>query len=144
MNPTSVHIPRDLQQKFLASAVDAYHKDLEYMEAFSFEKTPSGFYIKRFYQLDFDLQTKANITFKTNQYLTLRKNLRGQNRFYGTIHTHINVCQESTPSQIDWVSASKNYKEDLIGICSLWTSNKRIKSSINYWLPTLPCRKVYI
>ena len=146
MIPVSIYIPKKLQKEFLTSALEAYSRGKEYMEAFSVEKKPSGYYIETFYQLPFAKQTKGEVAFELDSFLAFQNKMKEENKFFGSIHSHIDMFTEAIPSEEDYVSSAE-WGEELIGICTIWeTGNKvkKIKSAINYFIANPPCTKYYI
>jgi hypothetical protein len=121
--------------------VSAYEKDLEYMEMFSYEEIKGEFYIREFFILAFAEQTSTSISFYLKEYRRVKKQILSSGRKVGCIHTHLDY-EEAVPSLADWKGTGA-CDEGLMGICSLWSAGNKIKSSINYWIPELPCKKIY-
>ena len=143
MEPIGLYISRAKQRGFITRALPSFNKDLEYMECFSFEKRPEGFFLKKFYKIDFEVQKSDTIVFDDKQLKALKDKIKKQGYWFGTIHTHPGY-KDAIPSHQDWISAVYN-NEDLAGICGIWKDAKdKIHHVVNYWIPALPCKKIYL
>ena len=146
MPPVNIYIPKKLQKEFINSGLEAYSHGKEYMEVFSLEKKPTGYYIETFYKLPFSKQTKGEVAFELDSFLAFQNKMKEENRYFGSIHTHIDMFTDAIPSEADYLSSAK-WGEELLGICTIWEVGNRVKktkTAINYFITNPPCIKYYI